>query len=136
MGGTHVAAQRLADASPYETVVWSLAFVLGLPLITPVLLAGIVRAWLRPFVVRHVNRGLEWVLLSQKHQHSVLTVLFAWSCETVSVPFYAIFLSSLIWVRSPLRSDSLRQSLRCTAITILSWNSRWATHSWAGGSFS
>lgn len=56
------------------------------------------RRTLRPFVVFHVERGLEWVVLAQRHQHRLLTTLCSISCFTVSVKFYITFLPFLIWV--------------------------------------
>ncbi len=47
-------------------------------------------------MVFHAERGLEWVALAQKHQHALATALFAWSCATVTVAFYATFLPALI----------------------------------------
>ena len=44
----------------------------------------------------HAERGLEWVVFAQQHQHPVVTALANWSCATVTVVFYATFLPILV----------------------------------------
>ena len=46
--------------------------------------------------VFHAERGLEWVVFAQQHQHPVVTALANWSCATVTVVFYATFLPILV----------------------------------------
>lgn len=46
--------------------------------------------------VFHAERGLEWVVFAQQHQHAVVTALANWSCATVTVTFYATFLPILV----------------------------------------
>ena len=59
-------------------------------------------------MVFHVERGLEWVLLAQRHQHAAVTALFRWSCATVTVTFYATFLPFLICAPLPGTPPSLK----------------------------
>lgn len=47
-----------------------------------------VRNLIRPFVVHHVESGLEWVSFAQKFQTPWLTFIFRQSSHSVSVPFY------------------------------------------------
>ncbi len=49
--------------------------------------------------VFHAERGLEWVVFAQQHQHAVVTALANWSCATVTVTFYATFLPILVCER-------------------------------------
>ena len=61
-------------------------------------LHSVSRSILRPWVLFHVERGLEWVVLAQRHQHKLLTALCSTSCFTVSIAFYITFIPAVIWV--------------------------------------
>lgn len=57
-----------------------------------------VRKVVRPWVLYHVERGLERVCQVQKFESPALTSAFTLSSTTVSTAFYAIFLPLLVWV--------------------------------------
>ena len=59
-----------------------------------------VRKFVRPWVVFHVQRGFGWVRFFQKNQSSLITFLSSVSSQSVSVPFYVVFLSTLVLVRA------------------------------------
>ena len=56
--------------------------------------------------VFHAERGLEWVVFAQQHQHAVVTALANWSCATVTVTFYATFLPILVCEPLPILSGA------------------------------
>lgn len=60
-----------------------------------------VRRLVRPFIIHHVHRGIEWVIVAQTYQTSWLTKLFEQSSHSVSVPFYGSFLPGLMWLGLP-----------------------------------
>lgn len=59
-----------------------------------------VRKLIRPFVVYHVETGLEWVAFAQRFERPWLTQLFKQSSHTVSVPFYVSILQCMFGFRS------------------------------------
>ena len=65
-----------------------------------------------PWVLFHVERGLEWVIYAQRNQRTVLTRLCSLSCFTVSIAFYISFLPLIIWVRPCLHLISFERASR------------------------
>lgn len=85
-----------------------------------------VRKFARPWVVFHVHRGFSWIRYFQRHQSSLVTFLSSASSQSVSVPFYVVFLSSLVLVGAG-HSPS---SKACIQVSRLTWISEIRSYSY------
>ncbi len=79
-----------------------------------------------PQAVFHAERGLEWVVFAQQHQHAVVTALANWSCATVTVTFYATFLPSLVCEHLRSHNALLQASIRVDRAQQRSYMCAWA----------
>lgn len=77
-------------------------------------LHGVSRGIFKPWVLFHVERGLTWVTLAQRHQRQLLTTLSSMSCITVSITFYITFLPLLMWVRPIPHASNLAMKRQVT----------------------
>mmetsp|Transcript_2266 Transcript_2266/g.6741 ORF Transcript_2266/g.6741 Transcript_2266/m.6741 type:complete len:416 (-) Transcript_2266:957-2204(-) len=90
-----------ASSLPFESwVAQSLAALLFVPLFCPPL-HGAFRKAVRPWVLFHVERGVDRVQQLQRLRTPLLTSLCSWTSLTVSVEFYVTFLPVLIWAVHP-----------------------------------